>query len=202
MREMKDSGIEWIGEIPKDWHIKRAKYLFEIASGSTPNSDPNYWDGSVVWVTPADFKTEDKYIHEGKRTISLAGLKSCSCSLVPKYSLVFSKRAPIGTVAINSVPLCTNQGCLTCVPYEKDIHEYYYYVLSCGREHFEILGSGTTFKEISISKFSNCELPVPPCRERDLIVSFLNLNCQVKCNTTDSRSRKGFGSLVLFLASY
>ena len=58
MREMKDSGVEWIGEIPINWNISKLKYHFKIGSGTTPKSDDsNLWDGNIVWITPADFKT-------------------------------------------------------------------------------------------------------------------------------------------------
>ena len=59
--EMKDSGVEWIGEIPFHWNARPIKNSFTIVSGSTPNSDKSeYWDGDIPWITPADFKTLDK----------------------------------------------------------------------------------------------------------------------------------------------
>ena len=62
MREMKDSGIEWIGEIPADWNLKKLKHTFTISSGTTPKSDNlEYWDGDIPWVTPADYKTEENF---------------------------------------------------------------------------------------------------------------------------------------------
>ena len=60
MREMKDSGIEWMGSIPEEWNTEKIKHHFTIGSGTTPKSDiPEYWDGDIVWITPADFKTDD-----------------------------------------------------------------------------------------------------------------------------------------------
>ena len=55
---MKDSGIEWIGKIPEGWKYQKTKYLFDIVSGTTPDSsNADYWDGDIPWITPADFKT-------------------------------------------------------------------------------------------------------------------------------------------------
>ena len=137
-REMKDSGIKWIGEVPNAWKINRIKNSFFIVSGATPKSEyDEFWDGNIPWITPADYKTKDKYVSYGRRNLSLLGYNSCGSTLVPTNSLVFSKRAPIGAVAITNRELCTNQGCLCCVPKNKANTIFYYYVLSAFTEQFE-----------------------------------------------------------------
>ena len=94
MREMKDSGIPWIGDIPKDWEIKPIKWDFDIIAGATPKTDnPDFWDGGIPWITPADYKTEDRYIERGRRSLSTEGMASCATTLLPKGSIIFSKRA-------------------------------------------------------------------------------------------------------------
>lgn len=131
MRKMKDSGVEWIGEIPEEWEVNRIKHHFKVGAGTTPKSDePDYWDGDVVWITPADFKTDDVIVIAGHRNISQKGFEACSLELIPKGSIVFSKRAPIGQVVINGVELCTNQGCLTVVPFDDSNNRYYRYLMS------------------------------------------------------------------------
>lgn len=177
MRPMKDSGIKWIGKIPARWSTTKIKYLFSVVSGATPSPNADLWDGDIIWITPADFKTKDKYVFSGKRNLSERGYISCSTSLIPKGSIIFSKRAPIGTVAISGNSLCTNQGCLSCVPLVPMCLVYFYYVLSIGTEYFELLGSGTTFKEISANTYSNCTLPLPSEREQEQIASFLDKKC-------------------------
>lgn len=179
MRDMKDSGIEWIGKIPASWSTNYIKNLFYTVAGSTPKSErTEYWDGEILWITPADYKTEDMYVSAGKRNITAEGYKSCSTTLVPKNSIIFSKRAPIGTVAINTNELCTNQGCIACVKKEECSEEYYYYVMSVATEHFELLGSGTTFKEISANSFANVKLPFPSEEEQRKIAHYLNNQCK------------------------
>lgn len=168
---MKDSGAEWIGEIPQHWDMVKIKFNFNIYAGATPKTEvQNYWDGDIVWITPADYKTKDKYISCGQRYISKDGYNSCNTQLVPKGSLIFSKRAPIGTVALADTELCTNQGCLSCVP-RKCSSLYYYYVTSVYTEIFDLLGSGATFKEISANDFANIKLPSPSYEEQLAIVS-------------------------------
>lgn len=177
-REMKDSGIEWIGEIPKDWLVKKIKHGFTIFAGATPKSEKSeYWNGKISWITPADYKTEDKYVYTGRKNISMEGYKSCGTTIVPKGSVIFSKRAPVGTVAISGNELCTNQGCLACVPLSMTDSIYFYYVISVFTEQFELVSSGTTFKEISANTFANFPLPFPIYEEQIKISSFLDKKC-------------------------
>ena len=178
MREMKDSGIEWFGKIPKKWTIKPIKYLYTIRSGATPKSNDNdSWDGNIVWVTPADFKTEDKYISSGARNISEKGYRTCNTTLVPEKSIIFSKRAPIGTVVLSKGKLCTNQGCLSCVNNDTYNSLYYYYLMSILTEQFNLYGYGTTFMEISANNFANFKFVVPPKYEQDIIAKYLDKEC-------------------------
>ena len=163
MREMKDSGIQWIGKIPKNWDVRPIKNSLSIVSGSTPDSDKaEYWEGDVPWITPADFKTIDKYTSGGSRFITEKGYDSCSTNMIPKGSIIFSKRAPIGSVVINKIDLCTNQGCLSCIKNDKTDSAYFYYSMSIYDDVFNLFGSGTTFKEISATTFGNFILPLPP----------------------------------------
>lgn len=175
---LKDSGIEWIGKIPEHWNIIKTKNAFKIISGATPKTDNmTYWDGEIIWITPADYKTEDRIIKSGKRNITLAGLNSCGTSIIPENSIIFSKRAPIGLVAINIVPLCTNQGCISCIPKSFVSSKYFYYLMSVLTEWFELFGSGTTFKELSTNNFANFSLSQPPITEQQSIADYLDQKC-------------------------
>lgn len=173
------SGIDWIGDIPKGWKISSIKWLMSLYAGATPKSDNEVlWDGDIPWITPADYKTEDMYVSHGRRNISEEGLQSCATIMLPVNSLIFSKRAPIGLVAINNKPLCTNQGCIGCIPNcQKADTKYYYFVLSAFTQQFELFGSGTTFKEISANNFANFVVPNPSLSEQQAIASYLDNKC-------------------------
>ena len=174
----KDSGIAWIGEIPEHWEVIKTKNAFNIISGATPKTDNiAYWDGEITWITPADYKTEDIIIKSGKRNITTEGLNSCGTSIVPQGSVIFSKRAPIGLVAINAVPLCTNQGCISCIPKPYVNTKYFYYLMSVLTEWFELFGSGTTFKELSTNNFANFSLSQPSFTEQQSIATYLDKKC-------------------------
>ena len=186
----KDSGIEWIGKIPSHWEVKKIKYSFHIYAGATPKTEKKeYWDGDIEWITPADYKTIDKFVSKGQRTITEVGYNSCNTQLVPEGSLIFSKRAPIGTVAISANPLCTNQGCLSCVP--KDTNTLFnYYCASIATDYFDLLGSGATFKEISAASFANVKFPCPPFSEQKAIASFLDIQTARIDSIIASREKK------------
>lgn len=178
MRTMKDSGIEWIGQIPQEWDVCKIKNCFNVFAGATPKSgNSEFWDGDIVWVTPADYTTEQKYISKGRKNITREGFESCSTEMIPTGSLIFSKRAPIGLAAINTVELCTNQGCLSCVPLDENDVEYFYYAFGCFSEQFDLYGSGTTFKEISTDAFVNFSIPCPVPETQRKISEYLRNRC-------------------------
>lgn len=192
MREMKDSGISWINEIPGNWNVEPIKYSYRLIAGATPEStNADFWDGDIKWITPADFKTKDVFVTGGSRNLTIEGYKSCSTSMLPIGSIVFSKRAPIGTVAITADKLCTNQGCLGLV--EKNgrvLNKFYFYEISIYGEVFNLYGSGTTFKEISANTFANIKLPMPPIQEQKRIVGFLDAKCaEIDALTADIQTQ-------------
>lgn len=178
-RKMRDSGIPWIGEVPEGWGMSPLKYNYNIIAGATPDSTKqNFWDGNIKWITPADYKTKDVYVSFGKRNLTSAGYKACSTHMLPKGSIVISKRAPIGSVAITTSNLCTNQGCLGLVAKNKFVNnKYFYYVLSIYDDVLNLYGSGTTFKEISANVFSNIEFPLPSVTIQNSIADFLDSKC-------------------------
>lgn len=177
--EMKESGIEWIGKIPKSWMTSPLKYNYYLITGATPDSsNSELWDGDIQWITPADFKTRDIYVFEGSRKLTVLGYNSCSTTIVPAGSIIFSKRAPIGSVVICKEKICTNQGCISLVAKNSTVNnKYYYYVLSIYNDVFNLMGSGTTFKEISTTIFGNVMLPYPDKSAQNEIADFLDSKC-------------------------
>ena len=149
----------------------------EIFSGSTPRTNnPDFWDGDIIWVTPKDLsKLKSKFISKTESKITQLGFDSCSTKLLPENSVLFSSRAPIGHVAINTIPMCTNQGFKSFVP-KADLldSQYLYYWLKANKEYLQDLGVGATFKEISKTVIANVEIPLPPLSEQRRIASILD----------------------------
>ncbi|WP_177765162.1 restriction endonuclease subunit S [Flavobacterium sp. I3-2] len=170
----KDSGVDWIGEIPAHWEVKRLKNLFQIVNGATPSSAIlSYWGGDITWVTPKDVNNI-KYISESERNISISGYKSCGTSLIPKGSIILTTRAPIGKVVIANKELCTNQGCKSLVKINNQNNEFIYSVLDISSKVLNSLGTGTTFMELSNVALKNFQLPIPPIQEQEQIVAYLD----------------------------
>jgi len=172
----KDSGVEWLGEIPEHWGVKPLKRVFKIINGGTPSSsEESYWNGEIAWVTPNDLsKLTEACIVDSERKITQDGLHNCSARIVPKGSIVISTRAPIGYVAIAGVPLCTNQGCKSLVAIKKVNPKYFYYWMHSISFYLNVLGQGTTFIELSNSSLSMVELLTPSINEQKAIANFLD----------------------------
>ncbi|MGM3160277.1 restriction endonuclease subunit S [Dickeya undicola] len=160
-------------ELPKGWEWVRLATIGEIVGGGTPTSDnPHYWSTQgIKWLTPADLNgLKGKYISSGARDITIDGLSNSSAKLMPKGTVLFSSRAPIGYVAISNNELSTNQGFKSCVPYIKESAEYIYYFLLSAAKKIDEMASGTTFKEVSGAVVSKVLLPFPPLNEQLKIV--------------------------------
>lgn len=149
------------------WSYDKLGNLTDIISGTTPNSEvSSYWNGSHVWVTPTDLgKLQGTYITSSQRKVSDLGLKSCNLSIVPKNSVVMSSRAPIGHLGIAATNIYTNQGCKSFVCGSKLDPLYLYYYLKYCMRQIQILGSGSTFSEVSKSLLEEFEIRFPDSLE-------------------------------------
>lgn len=161
-------------DIPDSWEWVRLEEIGTIIGGGTPKTQIlEYWDGDIPWLTPADMKFIGKYAMSGNRNISLLGLQKSSARLMPKGTVLFSSRAPIGYIAIAKNKICTNQGFKSVVPFIMHCNEYIYYCLQARIKDIQLRASGTTFKEISGSEFGKTMIPLPPLAEQHRIVAKL-----------------------------
>lgn len=167
--------------------------LGTIIGGATPSTkmEENYQNGHIPWITPKDLSVfRGRYISHGERNITQQGLKSCSTQLLPKHSILFSSRAPIGYIAIAECELCTNQGFKSIVPNERTDYMFLYYLLKFNKNAIENMGSGTTFKEVSGSTMKSIPVRVPvSIEEQKRIASTLSAlddkieeNDRINCN--------------------
>ena len=148
----------------EEWKEYRLEEIGIIVGGATPSTkEPHNYDGNISWITPKDLSNNgSRYISRGERMITSEGYNSCSCKMLPKGSVLFSSRAPIGYVAIASNELCTNQGFKSIIPDEKFVDSaFLYYLLVYNKALIEGLGSGTTFKEVSGNVMKNVVVIIP-----------------------------------------
>ena len=173
--EYKDSGIDWIGEIPAHWEVTRVKYISKILNGGTPNSSiSEFWNGDIFWVTPKDLSKVSKYIYSSDRKITKEGYKNCSTSLIPKNNIIMATRAPIGNIKINKIETTINQGC-KAILVDKNLIDlnYLYFLLNDYLEELQLLGNGATFVELSTSNLSQFKINIPPKKEQKEIVAYI-----------------------------
>ena len=163
---------ERLWDIPPTWEWSVIRELGNVVSGGTPSTKvPEYWGGDVIWFAPSDLTGyKQKFIARGAKTLSQEGLIKSSAKLMPAGSVMFSSRAPVGYVAINSQPSATNQGFKSIVPHGELFNEYLYHYLHAAKHIAEERATGTTFKELSGSAFSALPVPVAPANEQRRIV--------------------------------
>lgn len=151
----------------ENWIKCKISDLGEVIGGATPStSNENYYGGDIPWITPKDLSIQkSRFISKGERNITLEGLNSCSAKLLPKGSILFSSRAPIGYITIADNPVTTNQGFKSII-LNKDVHNIFvYYLLTYNKINIESKGSGTTFKEVSGAVMKNIEVCIPKTKE-------------------------------------
>lgn len=160
--------------LPDGWRMGTLEDLGEIVGGATPATDnPEFWsEDEIHWLSPADLSNQGlKFIAKGAKDITRLGYRSCSTKMLPKHSVLFSSRAPIGLMAINTQEVCTNQGFKSIVPKEGIGCAYVYYYLLSLRNRIAEENAGSTFDEVSGKTMKEYEAPIPP---KVLIEEFSN----------------------------
>jgi len=146
-----------------DWIECTLEDIGEIVGGATPSTKrEDYYGGDIPWITPKDLSSlKGRYIANGERNITEAGLASCSAQIMPRNTVLFTSRAPIGYVAIASQSVCTNQGFKSVVVNEKADPLFVYYLMKYNKNAIEAMGSGTTFKEVSGKTMKSVKVRIP-----------------------------------------
>ncbi len=172
--EMKDSGVEWIGKIPKEWNVTKLKNLATIVTGNTPskNDEKNYENGIVQWIKP-DNITDDFKITESKDRLSTYGLKQAR--LIPKNSALVCCIGTVGKVGISEVECTTNQQINSVVFDNKNwVNGFGIYALISSRNEHERNSSKVVVSILNKSQQGNINMPVPKSEEQQKISKFLN----------------------------
>lgn len=168
-----------LGRIPEDWKTAKISKLFNLYKGTTPSTKiKEYWNGKIPFVTPTDITRVSNlnkiYLRETEKYITEKGLASKNLKLIPANSLLFTSRATIGYLAINDVKVTINQGVISLMPKDKNVETtFFYYLFQRLRSLFESLAGGSTYKEISMSTFSDIEIYLPSVSEQKTIAHIL-----------------------------
>ena len=133
-----------------------------VVSGSTPKSNiPEYWDGDIKWITPAELTEQSYIITDSARHITELGVQKTGLKPFPAGTVILSSRAPIGKTAIAGCEMFCNQGFKNLICSDQVNNRYLYWFLTCNTDYLNSLGRGATFKEISKGIVEDIEIPLP-----------------------------------------
>ena len=179
MRKMKNSGIEWIGEIPEDWKIIKLAHGIEFTgSGTTPPSDIEQWyHGEIPWITTSELK--DSVIYDSVKHVSENALNHFSAlKLYPTGSLVIAMYgATIGRMGFMGMNSTTNQACCVLFGEKKLLLKYIFYFFFSFRKEIIMLSQGAGQPNISQEIIRSLKISTPSISEQQQINSFLDEKC-------------------------
>lgn len=152
------------GKMPEGWRVGKLSEIGTIVGGSTPSKAKKeyYTNKGIAWITPKDLSNDKlKFISHGEIDITELGFKNSSAIKMPKGTVLYSSRAPIGYIAISKNEVTTNQGFKSVIPNPNVGNAYIYYFLRSNFELIDNMASGSTFKEISGTAMKNVPVLIP-----------------------------------------
>jgi len=176
----KDSGVEWLGEVPEHWDLSRLKYVARFSGGGTPSRDNlEYWDGTIPWVSPKDMKVEQ--VTDAEEHITREGLESSATNLVPPGQVLMVVRSGILKhtipVAINEVQVALNQD-MKAITFELGrCNSLFFLRWVQGLNEYLLLEwrkQGATVESIEHSYLANTVVSLPPLPDQAAINAFLD----------------------------
>lgn len=172
----KDSGVEWIGEIPEHWDNKKISWIFKIiGSGTTPStSNLEYYDGNVPWVNTGDLN--DGYLYETSKMITDLALKDYpTLKFYPINTLLIAMYgATIGKLSITKIVTTTNQACCALAQPKNANIKFTFYWLLANRNHIIAMAYGGGQPNISQNLIKSLRISLPEKHEQNAIVNFLD----------------------------
>ena len=178
----RDSGVEWLGEVPEHWDVGPLRRFAEMKTGHTPSRQaPEYWENcSIPWFGLADvWQLRDgtrKYLGDTAEKISELGLKNSAAELLPAGTVVLSRTASVGYSGIMPVPMATTQDFWNWVCGERAIPEFVLLLLRAMKPEFQRLTMGSTHKTIYQPDAATLAACIPPVAEQRAIATFADVH--------------------------
>ena len=174
--EMKESGVEWIGMIPKHWNINKLKFFADISTGTTPSTDnEEYWkEPTENWYTPSDFCEEKVHLETSSRKVSTTAFQESACRVFKKdVVLVVGIGATLGKIGISSVECSANQQINAIEFYDNVYPLFGVYYLSSLKEPMKSLASAATLAIMNQSVTGSIPFVCPTLDEQKEIADYL-----------------------------
>lgn len=166
---MKDSGVEWLGEVPEHWGVARAKNVADIFIPQRNKPELND-DKGISWATMEDMK--NPHISSTKQYVNIDALKKAGSKTLPKNSVIASCVGNFGVASINDIDVVINQQLQAFIP--KNINEEYLrYIVELSKSYFDLIGTAATLVYVNQEGFENLPVCIPPSSEQKVIVRYL-----------------------------
>lgn len=174
----RESGVEWLPEIPAHWELQRLKRIVQFRGGGTPAKDNlEYWTGVIPWVSPKDMKTS--LVTNTEDSISVEAVRESATSMIPAGAVLMVVRSGILAhtipVAIAGCELTLNQDMKAMIPDSRITPEYLLYFIS-GMQR-ELLArwkkEGATVESLELDAIGSTTILLPPVREQRAIATYL-----------------------------
>ncbi len=165
-----------IGRIPEDWKVVRlGDVVRKIKAGGTPlTTNKDYWNGDVPFVKIEDIISSFKYLSKTTTFISKKGLENSSAWIVPKNSLLLTMYGSLGELAINTIPVATNQAILGIIPKNECNIDFLYYWFLHFKPRWRKFAKPTTQANLTAEIVRNILIPLPPLEEQRKIAEILS----------------------------
>lgn len=167
---VKSQFIEMVGD--KGYPLAMIKSFADVSTGGTPSkAHPEYWNGNKPWVSAEDMKS--KYVYDTCEKVTDAGF--ATCKIIPMDTLMYVCRGSIGVMAINKIECATNQSICRATCHDNVCNvEFLYHALMYKRDNIKKMGTGTSFKSLNQTTFSELEIELPPYDEQMKFVEIAN----------------------------
>jgi type I restriction enzyme S subunit len=173
----KESGVEWLGEVPEHWHATRIKWVARMESGHTPDKKvPEYWENcDIPWVSLNDTTQlrQNDYIQDTLHRINALGVANSSARVLPAGAVVFSRDATVGLCGITARPMAVSQHFIAWLCHDGIIPEFLLRVLRSMGGELERRTMGATVKTIGMPDVKTLVAPIPPVAEQRAICGVL-----------------------------
>lgn len=174
MREMKGSGIEWIGEIPADWEVSTIKREYAFQTGWTPDTThEEYFTGENIWINISDMKS--KVVYDSEKHVSDEAVQLASMNISPKGSLLYAFKLSVGAVSFCGIDMYTNEAIATFLPGKNNLRFLYYmapiFIIKNANEN--IYGA----KLLNQKLIRNAKIVIPPLEVQERIADYLDRKC-------------------------
>ena len=181
-----------------EWKESKISDLIEIIGGGTPKTSiPEYWSGSIPWLSVKDFNTGYRYVYETEKTITEIGLNNSSTKLLKKDGIIISARGTVGALAQLGRPMAFNQSCYGLRAKEMTTNNFAYYLLKNMIGNIQQNTHGSVFNTITRDTFDILKANLPPLSEQKAIAYILStLDDKIEVNNQINKTLENMAQAI------